>query len=172
MASSQTAANSKKPFNLGKWFRSRKGQQAVVIVLFMIIPLALLFTFTYYPFAEMFKFSFYNMSYVKVKGFVGFKNYLDVFKRDDCFRALWLSLYYMVGAAVQLALALYLAAILSFKVKGGDLFKGCMFFPYLINGIAIVSVRAVIIKPFKSGTGKLIAYLDRIKPIKAKQNST
>lgn len=137
MASSQTAANSKKPFNLGKWFRSRNGQQAVVIILFMIIPLTLLFTFTYYPFAEMFKFSFYNMSYVKVKGFVGFKNYLDVFKRDDCFRALWLSLYYMVGAAVQLALALYLAAILSFKVKGGDFFKGCMFFPYLINGIAI-----------------------------------
>ena len=76
MASSQTAANSKKPFNLGKWFRSRKGQQAVVIVLFMIIPLALLFTFTYYPFAEMFKFSFYNMSYVKVKkiGKLAFEN--------------------------------------------------------------------------------------------------
>ena len=43
----------------------------------------------------------------------------------------------MVGALIQLVLALYLATILSFKVKGGNLFKGLMFFPYLISGIAI-----------------------------------
>lgn len=124
-------------FNLRKWFRSRKGQQAIIIVLFMAIPLALLLTFTYFPFAEMFKFSFYKMKYVGEREFIGLKNYIDVFKRDDCFQALWLSVYYMIGAVVQLALALYLAAILSFKVKGGNFFKGCMFFPYLINGIAI-----------------------------------
>ena len=133
MASSQT----KKPFNLHKWLRSRKGQQAVIIVLFMIVPLTLLLLFTYYPFAEMFKFSFYKMKYVGERTFVGLRNYKEVFTRDDCFRSLWLSLYYMGGAVIQLALALYLATILSFKVKGGDFFKGCMFFPFLINGIAI-----------------------------------
>lgn len=137
MASSQMAAKPKKPFNLRKWIRSRGGQQAIVIVSFMIIPLALLLVFTYLPFAEMFKFSFYKMKYVGERQFVGFKNYIDVFKRDDLFNSLKLSFYYMGGAVIQLALALYLAAILSFKVKGGDFFKGCMFFPYLINGIAI-----------------------------------
>ncbi|MBE5876471.1 MAG: sugar ABC transporter permease [Lachnospiraceae bacterium] len=125
------------PFKLSKWIKSRKGQQAIIIVLFMTIPLALLLTFTYFPFAEMFKFSFYKMKYVGEREFIGLKNYIDVFKRDDCFQALRLSLYYMCGAVFQLALALYLAAILSFKVKGGNFFKGCMFFPYLINGIAI-----------------------------------
>ena len=137
MASSQMAAKPKKPFNLRKWIRSRQGQQAIVIVSFMIIPLALLLVFTYLPFAEMFKFSFYKMKYVGERQFVGFKNYIDVFKRDDLFNSLKLSFYYMGGAVIQLALALYLAAILSFKVKGGNFFKGCMFFPYLINGIAI-----------------------------------
>lgn len=132
-----TSQRTTQPFNLRKWLKSRKGQQAIVIVTFSIIPLLLLFVFTYFPFAEMFKFSFYDRNYIKVKSFVGFKNYIDVFKRDDCFRALWLSLYYMGGAVVQLALALYLATILSFKIKGGNFFKGCMFFPYLINGIAI-----------------------------------
>ena len=73
----------------------------------------------------------------KYEKFVGFDNYLDVFKRDDCFRALWLSLYYMGGAVIQLALALYLATVFCFGIKGGNFFKGCMFFPYLINGIAI-----------------------------------
>ena len=43
----------------------------------------------------------------------------------------------MAGSIIQLALALYLATILSFKTKGENLFKGCMFFPYLISGIAI-----------------------------------
>ena len=137
MASTKTAVKNKKPFNLLEWAKSRKGQQAIIIVLFMLVPLTLLLVFTYYPFAEMFKFSFYKMKYVGKREFVGLKNYIDVFKRDDCFRALWLSLYYMGGAIFQLALALYLAAILSFKVKGGNFFKGCMFFPYLINGIAI-----------------------------------
>lgn len=130
----------KKPFSFTKWAKSRKGQQAIICVAFMTIPLLLLFVFTYLPFAEMVKFSFYKMKYltpVDQRKFVGFKNYIDVFRRDDCFGALKLSLYYMVGAIIQLVLALYLATILSFKVKGGNFFKGLMFFPYLISGIAI-----------------------------------
>ncbi len=107
------------------------------MIAFMIVPLTLLFVFTYLPFGKMFGFSFYNMKYVGARKFVGMKNYVKVFTRDDCFKALKLSLYYMAGSVVQLALALYLATILSFKVKGGDIFKGFMFFPFLINGIAI-----------------------------------
>ena len=130
----------KQKFNLVKWEKSRKGQQTIIIIAFMIIPLLLLFLFTYLPFAEMVKFSFYKMKYstpIEKRQFVGFDNYIDVFKRDDCFRALKLSLYYMGGSLVQLALALYLATILSFKTKAGNLFKGVMFFPYLVSGIAI-----------------------------------
>lgn len=127
----------KKPFHLGKWIKSRKGQQAIIILLFTFIPLLLLFTFTYFPFAEMFRFSFYRMKYIGPRTFVGLDNYKQVFSREDCFGALKLSLYYMGGAMVQLAIALYLATMLSFKVKGGNIFKGMMFFPFLINGIAI-----------------------------------
>lgn len=126
-----------RPFGFLRWAKSRQGQQTLIIIGFSIIPLLLLFTFTYFPFAKMAQFSFYDRNYIKVKGFVGLKNYIDVFKRPDIFKSLWLSLYYMGGAVVQLALALYLATIFSFKVKGGNFFKGCMFFPYLINGIAI-----------------------------------
>jgi multiple sugar transport system permease protein len=120
-----------------EWLGSRDGQKVLVMLAFLIIPLILLMVFTYIPFAEMVKFSFYNMKYVGARKFVGWKNYIKVFSRKDCFGALKLSLYYMGGSVVQLSLALYLATILSFKVKGGDLFKGFMFFPFLINGIAI-----------------------------------
>ncbi len=120
-----------------EWLSSRDGQKVLVISAFLIIPMILLMVFTYIPFAEMVKFSFYNMKYIGARKFVGFRNYAKVFSRSDCFGALKLSLYYMGGSVVQLSLALYLATILSFKVKGGDLFKGFMFFPFLINGIAI-----------------------------------
>lgn len=120
-----------------EWLRSRDGQKVLVMIAFMVVPLLLLLVFTYIPFAETVKFSFFNMKYVGVRKFVGFKNYAKVFSRSDCFGALKLSLYYMGGSVVQLTLALYLATILSFKVKGGNLFKGFMFFPFLINGIAI-----------------------------------
>lgn len=130
----------KQSFSFSKWFRSRKGQQATICLLFIIIPLLLLMVFTYVPFAEMVRFSFYKMKYstpVEKREFVGWKNYLDVFRRDDCFGALKLSAYYCLGAIIQLVIALYLATVLSFKVKGSGLFKGLMFFPYLISGIAI-----------------------------------
>ena len=128
-------SGTKKSF--GEWIKSRKGQQMLVILAFTIIPLILLLVFTYLPFAEMVKFSFYKMKYVGARKFVGLDNYRAIFKRDDIIGALKLCLYYMAGALIQLAIALYLATILSMKVKCSNLFKGFMFFPYLINGIAI-----------------------------------
>ena len=127
----------KKKRSFGEWAKSRDGQQVFVMLAFMTLPLVLLFVFTYLPFGKMFSFSFYNMKYVGARKYVGLKNYQKVFSRDDCFGALKLSFYYMGGSLVQLVLALYLATVLSFKVKGGKVFKAFMFFPYLINGIAI-----------------------------------
>ncbi len=127
----------KKKKTFGEWLKSRPGQQMIVVVAFSIIPLLLLFTFTYLPFAEMVQFSFYKMKYVGARTFVGLDNYKAIFQRDDIVGALKLCLYYMFGSVIQIALALYLATILSMKVKGANIFKGFMFFPYLINGIAI-----------------------------------
>ncbi|MBP5299398.1 MAG: sugar ABC transporter permease [Lachnospiraceae bacterium] len=127
----------RKKRTFSEWIKSRDGQKVLVMVAFMVVPLILLAVFTYIPFGEMVNFSFYNMKYIGARKFVGLKNYAKVFSRDDCFGALKLSLYYMGGSVVQLSLALYLATLLSFKVKGGNLFKGFMFFPFLINGLAL-----------------------------------
>ncbi len=124
-------------FSLWEWIKSDQGQRILVIVSFLIIPITLLGVFTYLPFIKMIEFSFFDMKYIGAREFVGFENYVEVFTREDCFQALKLSLYYMGGAVIQLALALYLATCLSFKTKGGSLFKGAIFFPYLISGIAV-----------------------------------
>ena len=112
-------------------------QKILLIVTFSAVPLFLLALFTYVPFAKMIKFSFFDMSYTKNKGYVGINNYLKVFNKCEYVGAMLLSLYYMAGAVVQLALALFFATLLSNGIKGGGLFKGIIFFPFLVNGIAI-----------------------------------
>jgi len=117
--------------------RTMRGQQIICTITFLVIPLLLLFTFTYLPFFKMIQFSFYDRDYLRVRDFVGLRNYLDVFSRSDCFQALKLSLYYMVGSVLQIGLALLFATILSFKVRGSKFFRGALYFPCLICGIAV-----------------------------------
>lgn len=120
-----------------QWIGSRKIQKRLLIVTFMFVPLFLLLLFTYIPFIKMIQFSFFDMKYLGNRTFVGIKNYIEVFKRQDIFGSLFVSVYYMVGAVVQLALALFFATMMVFKVKGESIFKATMFFPYLICGIAV-----------------------------------
>lgn len=120
-----------------QWIQSGKVNKRLCIITFMFVPLLLLLVFTYIPFAKMFQFSFYDMKYIGGREFVGLENYINVFQRDDCFRALALCGYYIIASFIQLALALYFASVLSFEVKGGGIFKGLMFFPFLVCGIAV-----------------------------------
>ncbi len=136
MSSARSAAQ-KEPFNFKKWLGRRKVQRTLVIVSFIFIPIVLLFTFTYLPFFNMIRFSFYDMKYIGGRTFVGFDNYKEIFTRPDILQTFKLSLYYMAASVVQLALALYFATLLSFKTRGGGFFKGAIFFPYLVCGIAV-----------------------------------
>ncbi len=120
-----------------QWIGSRKIQKRLLIGSFMFVPLLLLVVFTYVPFIKMIEFSFYDMKYLGDRVFVGLKNYKEVFSRSDIFGSLFVSVYYMGGAIVQLALALFFATMMVFKVKGESVFKATMFFPYLICGIAV-----------------------------------
>lgn len=135
MTTTQSAAVAAQdiPFNKQR----RDWKKMGIIVLFCILPIALLFVFTYLPFFQMCGYSLYRMKYIGTPRFIGMRNFVEIFTRPDLLGTLKLSLYYMVGALIQVALALYLATILSFKTRGGSFFKGAMFFPYLINGIAI-----------------------------------
>ena len=62
-----------------EWLKSRKGQQAMIIVLFSLVPLILLFTFTYIPLFKMGEFSFYKMKYIGMRIFLRFNNFTNVF---------------------------------------------------------------------------------------------
>lgn len=117
---------------------SYKSQRIIIILAFSIIPVALLFTLAYLPVINMFKYSFTNWNgYSKQFDYVGFENYKTIFTDPKYFSVFKVSLYYFVGSFIQLALALYFATILSFNVRFKNFFKGVLFFPYLLNGVAI-----------------------------------
>jgi multiple sugar transport system permease protein len=106
--------------------------------LFLIAPLALLITFTYAPIVNMLAYSFTDWDGVSpVLRYTGAENYKEVFTRPDLFEVFWVSGYYLAASAVQIVLALYFATVLSFNVRFRNFFKGVLFFPYLINGVAI-----------------------------------
>lgn len=106
--------------------------------MFLAVPLALLITFTYVPVANMISDSFTDWDGVSPdKNFVGSKNYVELFTRPELFQVFFVSLYYLVASVVQISLALYFATVLSFNLKFRNLFKGILFFPYLINGVAV-----------------------------------
>ncbi|MCX7829404.1 MAG: sugar ABC transporter permease [Thermanaerothrix sp.] len=112
-------------------------QKKVIITLFLCVPLLLLLVFGYLPILNMIGYSFTRWDGLGKKEWVGLANYLELFTRIENFRVFFVSIYYFVGAFIQLALALFFATLLNFPIKGQNIFKGILFFPNLINGVAI-----------------------------------
>ena len=76
-----TVTKAKPKLTFKEWSQTLRAKRLAVIITFMIVPLALLFMFTYYPFVKMIQFSFYDMKYIGERVFVGFNNYKEVFSR-------------------------------------------------------------------------------------------
>jgi multiple sugar transport system permease protein len=116
--------------------------------LFLAAPVGLLVLLTYVPVAFMFQYSVFRWDgFSSDRTFVGGQNYVDIFTRPELFGVFFVSLYYFAASFVQIGLALYLAALLSFKVRFKNLFKGILFFPYLLNGVAIAMIFQYFLRP-------------------------
>ncbi|MFD1888176.1 carbohydrate ABC transporter permease [Paenibacillus wenxiniae] len=117
---------------------SYANQRKVIIVGFSALPLLLLIVFSYLPVINMFKYSFTDWNgYSKHMDYIGFKNYIRIFTEPEYFSVFKVSLYYFFATFIQMGLALYFATILSFSVRFKNWFKGILFFPYMLNGVAI-----------------------------------
>lgn len=118
--------------------RQSSRQRKITPYLFLIAPLAFLVTFTYIPAVNLIWFSLTDWDGIDLtKNFVGIENYVKIFTEPEVLRVFFVSLYYIAASFVQMGLALYFATILSFSTRFRNLFKGVLFFPFLINGVAI-----------------------------------
>ncbi|MFA9379842.1 MAG: carbohydrate ABC transporter permease [Acetanaerobacterium sp.] len=123
------------------WIRSYDGQKFGTTILFLLIPLVLLIVFTYIPATNMLRYSFEDRDpFGKTVEFIGADNYVTIFTQPEYFLTLRNSLYYLAGSIIQISLALYFATVLCSKIRLKNLFKGVIFFPYMINGIAVALI--------------------------------
>lgn len=141
-----------------------KRQKVLISILFLASPLILLLVFTYLPAINMFLYSFTQWDgFGSIDKYVGLQNYFDIFTKPEYFSVFSVSFVYFVGAIVQLALALYFATLLSFKIRFKNFFKAVLFFPSLINGVAIGFTFLYFFRP-EGGLDSIISSLLGIHP--------
>ena len=129
-------------------FSNIKVQQTITICAFLAIPLILLIVFTYLPLGDMFRYSLFKWDGYSDMKYIGLDNYKTLFSDPQYFSVFKTSIYYFIGSLVQIALALFFATIFFYRLPGKNFFKGVIFFPYLLNGVAI---GFVFLYFFKSG---------------------
>ncbi|MFC4139509.1 MULTISPECIES: carbohydrate ABC transporter permease [unclassified Microbacterium] len=106
--------------------------------LFLAAAVGLLLMLTYWPALNLFYYSVTDWDGIdQTKNIVGLENYIEVFTNPEIFQVFFVSLYYFAATFVQIGLALYFATILSFSTRFQNMWRGIIFFPYLVNGVAI-----------------------------------
>ncbi len=128
-----------------------KRQKNIISIVFLFIPLLLLFVFSYLPAFAMFGYSFTDWDGINpTKHFIGIENYQTIFQDLSFFQPLVTSLYYLAGSFIQIGLATVIATLLSYRLRAKNFFKGVYFFPSLINSVAIGFIFLFFFQP--SGT--------------------
>ncbi len=153
--------------SFSQWLRGYTGQKYLTTGLFLLVPLILLVLFTLIPAVNMFIFSFQSRDQLGLNvEWVGFQNYETLFTDPSYLKTLVNSLYYFAGSFIQLSLALFIATILCSKIRMAGLFKGIIFFPYLMNGVAVALIFQRFFKGDDAGTLNTVLSLFGADPIR------
>ena len=139
--------------SLKQWLRSMRGQQILVTLVFLFVPLLLLVTFTYLPFFKMVQFSFFSMRYIGRRTFVGLQNYIDVFTRDDIFHAL------MMGTdVITIYIFLQFFENLSPSLDESAILDGCTYFGVFFKILLPLLKPAIVTSAILKGVGTYNEY--------------
>ena len=124
-----------------KSIKRYKREKTILIVSFLAIPLFLLLLFTFYPIAVMLINSFTEWNGLSSpEQFVGFDIYLRIFTTEKYRMVFNNVIYYLAAGMIQQVLALYFATLLSRQLRGGGFFKGVIFFPFIMNTVAVTFI--------------------------------
>ena len=122
----------------GKLGSKREWQKRKILILFLTIPMIFLLYFTVYPIITMFYYSFTDWKgSVSPYDFVGVYNYKNIFTTESYRNVFVTAGYYLLAGLLQQVLSLFLAVIMNKKLRGSGFFKGIIFFPFIMNGVAV-----------------------------------
>lgn len=113
-------------------------QKTRFIVATLVVPVALLIAFVVVPGIDLFRLSATNWDGWSVnKSFVGFDNYISMFKDKDLWISLKNNMVYFVVHLLMIPVELAFAVLLTSKLRASKVYKTFVFLPYIINGVAI-----------------------------------
>ncbi len=115
-----------------------KSKDQLYIIGFLVIPVALLILFSYYPLAKLIQLGFTDWNGMTPKlNYVGFRNYKDIFSQKELFQTFGNNMAYVITAIIQQFAGLFLAVLLNSNLKMKTTFRAILFMPYIINGVAV-----------------------------------
>ena len=128
---------------------SLRARKTLVAYSFIMPNLIGFFVFTIVPIVFSLFLSFCEWDSGNPIKFVGLKNFIYMFTKDNSFRiSLLNTVYYtVVTVPVTLALSLFLAILMNKPLKGRVFFRSVLFFPYVASLVAIAVVWMALFNP-------------------------
>ncbi|MGV7117546.1 carbohydrate ABC transporter permease [Paenibacillus kyungheensis] len=113
-------------------------QRKLILISFLLIPLALLVIFTYYPAMRLVYLSFTSWDGISpVKEWLGLGNYIEIFTNPDLFGVFLHQIPYVLIGIIQNIVAIVFAVILNSKLRGRNFFRVMLFLPFIMNAVAV-----------------------------------
>ena len=109
----------------------------IVFLMFLLIPLA-----------ASFFFSFTKWDLMTPMQWVGFANYIELFKDETFLKSLWNTIYFTLGTVpTGVIISLFLAIALNQRIKGIKIFRAAYFLPVIASFVAAALVWSWIYNP-------------------------
>jgi len=125
-----------------------------------ILPTALAFVIGFIvPFVMGIYLSFCKFTTVTNRDWVGFENYMQVFKDDTFLHSLWFTVAFTVTSVITINLIAFVVALLLTKrFAGTNLFRTVFFMPNLIGGIVLGYIWQIILNGILANFGVTLTY--------------
>ncbi len=117
---------------------------------FVIPALVLFLVFWVYPLLQLFYYSFTNFNGINFKNidYIGFKNYVTLFKEGTLVNSIKNTLIYTVIVVIGTnLLGLAMAMALNVKIRGKAFFRTCSYFPALFSAIVVGFIWSYVYMP-------------------------
>lgn len=143
-----------------------KMQKNILIVSFLLVPVILLAMFVIYPTLKLVQLSFTDWDgFTRNLEYIGINNYIKLFTDSP---EVWLSLknngVYFFMHLLAIPLEIFVAFLLDSKIRAGKFFKGIVFLPYIINGVAVSYMFAMLFSSEGGAINEFLGVLD-IQPL-------
>ncbi len=135
-------------------------QQKKFIITALIVPVLLLSAFVLVPAVDLLRMSFTNWDgLAKNSSFIGFENYIAMFKNADLWQSLGNNAIYFFVHLLMIPVELGFAVLLNSKLRAAKFYKTMVFLPYIINGVAIAYAFSYFFSPINGAFDSILEAL-------------